>query len=91
MSSESRERGRNNEAALRNIYERLAGIEAKLAERCQLRGQVLEQLDERVSELEAAEYRRKGGMALAAVLLAAAGTLGGIIAKALPLGTLGGR
>ena len=83
----------------KEIYERLARIEEKIdglglrfGERLatvetRLHGleKSSERRGERLGKLEAAEERRKGGLAVMAVVWAAAAALGGAIAKFMPM------
>lgn len=83
----------------KEIYERLARIEEKIdglglrfGERlatveARLHGleKSSERRGERLGKLEAAEERRKGGFAVMACAWAAAATVGGLVAKFLPL------
>ncbi|WP_298034739.1 hypothetical protein [uncultured Desulfovibrio sp.] len=83
----------------KEIYERLARIEEKIdglglrfGERLATVEARLHSLEksserrgERLGKLEAAEERRKGGFAAMAFVWAAAATVGGLVAKFLPL------
>jgi hypothetical protein len=70
----------------RELLERLTRIETQLTERCSVRGEALEDLQERVALLEAMEHRRKGGIAAMCAMLSAAGALGGLVVKFWPFG-----
>ncbi len=83
----------------KEIYERLARIEEKIDSLGLRFGERLatvearlnalekssERRGERLGKLEAAEERRKGGLAVMAVVWAAAAALGGVIAKFMPM------
>jgi len=70
----------------REVCERLTRIETQLRERCAVRHEALENLGARVAVLEAAEHRRRGGVAVAGGIASAAGILGGLAAKFWPWG-----
>lgn len=94
------EKGRQMTTDLdKEIYERLARIEEKIDSLGLRFGERLatvearlnalekssERRGERLGKLEAAEERRKGGLAVMAVVWAAAAALGGVIAKFMPM------
>jgi hypothetical protein len=66
-----------------NIFQRLGAIEndtsaikAMLSERCEAREKTLDDFELRIRKLEAAEHKRKGGMAVLAVLMGLASAAG---------------
>ena len=66
--------------------ERLIRIETLLQERCAICHKAQEDHETRIGELEAVEERRKGSAKALAALIAVSASIGGIIAKFLPIG-----
>ena len=75
-----------SEERLARIEADLAAIKAMLGERCVVRGTAIDDHERRLTKLEDAEQRREGGKAALMGIVAAAATLGGVVAKLLPLG-----
>ena len=63
-----------------NLERGLAALTARLDERCPAQSRRLDEVENALKKLEAAEHRRKGGMA---VLAAAGGIAGAFLAKIL--------
>ena len=79
------------EADIKGMKAEFAGLQNQFGERCGNRGKEItmlwaknDDIKKRVDKLEKLEEQRKGGKVVVLALLAAAGSLGGLLVKLIP-------